>query len=76
MLTPGSFMEIGYSLHLRVLLKNYQKNILTSNLFFDNNNKKEVHDQSDNLLSYENLLVGDKVFHQKFGYGIIKNFRW
>ena len=49
-----------------------KKNILTSNLFFDNNNKKEVHDQSDNLLSYENLLVGDKVFHQKFGYGIIK----
>ena len=31
-----------------------------------------MHDQSDNLLSYENLLVGDKVFHQKFGYGIIK----
>ena len=49
-----------------------KKNILTSNLFFDNNNKKEVYDQSDNLLSYENLLVGDKVFHQKFGYGIIK----
>ena len=49
-----------------------KKNILTSNLFFDNNNKKEVYDQSDNLLNYENLLVGDKVFHQKFGYGIIK----
>ena len=32
--------------------------------------KKEVYDQSDNLLNYENLLVGDKVFHQKFGYGI------
>ncbi len=49
-----------------------KKNILTSNLFFDNNDKKEVYDQSDNLLNYENLLVGDKVFHQKFGYGIIK----
>ena len=49
-----------------------KKNILTSNLFFDNNNKKEVYDQTDNLINYENLLVGDKVFHQKFGYGIIK----
>ena len=51
-----------------------------TDLFFNNNSDTDWSDQSSNLLSdntldkLENvLLVGDKVFHQKFGYGIIKN---
>ena len=51
-----------------------------TDLFFNNSSDTDWSDQSSNLLldntldKLENvLLVGDEVFHQKFGYGIIKN---
>ena len=49
-----------------------------TDLFFNNSSDTDWSDQSSNLLldntldKLENvLLVGDEVFHQKFGYGII-----
>ena len=53
-----------------------EKNISATNLFFKyNSNTNSI--QVENALTVNNveeaLLIGDKVFHQKFGYGIIKN---
>ena len=73
----GNWLFCSPSRFLKELPK---KNILMTDLFFNNNSDTDWSDQSSNLLSdntldkLENvLLVGDKVFHQKFGYGIIKN---
>ena len=73
----GNWLFCSPSRFLKELPK---KNISMTDLFFNNDSKTDWADQSSNLLSdntldkLENvLLVGDKVFHQKFGYGIIKN---
>ena len=61
-------------------IMNYQKKIyqqLIFSLIYNSNNNSV---QIENTITFNNLnnieevlLVGDKVFHQKFGYGIIKN---
>jgi len=73
----GNWLFCSPSRFLKELPK---KNISMTDLFFNNDSKTDWADQSNNYLSdnsfdkLENLLlVGDKVFHQKFGYGIIKN---
>ena len=68
-----------YSSPSRFIYELPEKNISATNLFFNNNsNNNSI--QMDNTLSFDNLdnieevlLVGDTVFHQKFGYGTIKN---
>ena len=73
----GNWLFCSPSRFLKELPK---KNISMTDLFFNNNNNTDWSDQSSNLLSDNTLdkledvlLVGDKVFHQKFGYGIIKS---
>ena len=68
-----------YSSPSRFINELPEKNISATNLFFNyNSNNNSI--QVENTLSFDNLnsieevlLVGDTVFHQKFGYGIIKN---
>ena len=68
-----------YSSPSRFIYELPEKNISATNLFFNyNSNNNSI--QMDNTLSFDNLnnieevlLVGDTVFHQKFGYGTIKN---
>ena len=50
------------------------------NLFFDSESNKDMLIENKNVITHENnqkiadvFLVGDKVFHQKFGYGIVKD---
>ena len=57
-----------------------EKNISLSNLYFNYNSNNSMSNYNENSIDYsgskhieEILLVGDKVFHQKFGYGIVKN---
>ncbi len=73
----GNWLFCSPSRFLKELPK---KNVSTINLFFknasDNNNSEYKRDLIgfSNLESQENsLFIGDKVFHQKFGYGIIEN---
>ena len=73
----GNWLFCSPSRFLKELPK---KNVSTINLFFknasDNNNSEYKGDLIgfSNLESQENsLFIGDKVFHQKFGYGIIEN---
>ncbi len=68
-----------YSSPSRFIYELPEKNISATNLFFNyNSNNNSI--QMENTLSFDNLdnieevlLVGDTVFHQKFGYGTIKN---
>ena len=73
----GNWLFCSPSRFLKELPK---KNISMTDLFFNNNSNTDWSDQSSNFLSDNTLdkledvlLVGDKVFHQKFGYGIIKS---
>ena len=63
-----------------------EKNVSISNLFFNSNSNYNMHNnynvsvKTDPAVTYKNfqkeensLILGDKVFHQKFGYGIIKS---
>ncbi len=57
-----------------------EKNISLSNLYFNYNSNNSMSSYNENSIDYsgskdieEILLVGDKVFHQKFGYGIVKD---
>ena len=58
-----------------------EKNISLSNLIFNYDSTNNMSTNIDNAISYTSLkkleenaiLIGDKVFHQKFGYGTIKN---
>ncbi|MBV68690.1 MAG: hypothetical protein CMJ08_02690 [Pelagibacterales bacterium] len=57
-----------------------EENISLSNLFFNNEGKNNMSAQIDTAITHTNLkkledtlLIGDRVFHQKFGYGTIKN---
>ena len=57
-----------------------KRNILKTGLFFESESPKDILIQNEDIITYENtqkiedmFLIGDKVFHQKFGYGIIKS---
>ena len=57
-----------------------EENISLSNLFFNNDSKNHMSAKIESAITYTNLkkaedtfLIGDRVFHQKFGYGTIKN---
>ncbi len=69
-----------FSIPSRFLKELPKKNVLTTNLFFDSESNKDMLIENKNVITHENnqkiadvFLVGDKVFHQKFGYGIIKS---
>ena len=74
------FMAIGYFVHSRFLKELPKKNVSTINLFFKNASNKNNSEYKRDLIGFSNLesqenslFIGDKVFHQKFGYGIIEN---
>ncbi len=57
-----------------------EENISLRNLFFNYDSKNNMSAKIDTAITYTNLkiaedslLIGDRVFHQKFGYGTIKN---
>ena len=68
-----------FSIPSRFIKELPEKNISITNLFFETSSNKGMTDPNytstmgKNILKIDNvLLIGDKVFHQKFGYGIIK----
>ena len=73
----GNWLFCSPSRFLKELPK---KNVSTINLFFKNASNKNNSEYKGDLIGFSNLesqenslIIGDKVFHQKFGYGIIEN---